>query len=98
MPWLLPTFGEATCAAKKIVFLACVPAKGEKALTLPHKLVRPEVDGGDLCKADGSELHAAIACSQTPQLPPSFHEASHTVKTFFCLAASLPRVKKLNPF
>ena len=32
-----------------------------------------------------------------PQLPPRFSEASHTAKTFFFLAASLLKVKELQP-
>ena len=40
----------------------------------------------------------AIVCSQMPQLPPHFSKASHAAKTFFFLAASLLKVKELQPF
>ena len=53
-----------------------------------------EMNGGDLCKADDGKL--ATARSQMPKLPPHFSEASHRVKTFFFLAASLLKVEELQ--
>ena len=38
------------------------------------------------------------AFSQMPQLPPHFNEACNAAKTFVFLAASLLKVKKLQPF
>ena len=54
-----------------------------------------ETDGGDLCEVDDGKLDTTR--SQTPQLPPRFSEASHATKTFFFLAASLLKVKELQP-
>ena len=54
-----------------------------------------EVDGGDFREADDSKL--ATARSRMSQLPPHFSEAFHAVKTFFFLAASLLKVKELQP-
>ena len=61
------------------------------------------VHEGDPCEADGSDLREAddgklaTASSLTPQLLLRFSEASHAAKTFFFFAASLLKVKKLQP-
>ena len=54
-----------------------------------------EEDNGDLCEADNGKL--ATAHSRIPQLPSHFNEAFHSAKMFFFLAASLLKVKKLQP-
>ena len=53
-------------------------------------------DKGDPCEADEDKL--ATAHSQMSQLPPHLSKTFHAVKTFFFLAASLPKVKKHQPF
>ena len=52
------------------------------------------LDGSDLCEANGGEL--GTACSLMQQLPCSFSITSLTAKIFF-LATSLLKVKKLKP-
>ena len=52
------------------------------------------MDSGDVCEAGDSEL--TTACSRAPQLPFSFSETFHSAKTFFFLAASYLKAKKLN--
>ena len=69
-----------------------------KAPALPGKLVlRPEASVSDLCEVDGSEV-AAAGFPRTPQLPPSSSKAFHAVNTFFFLAASQWKAKKLETF
>ena len=76
----------------------CVSAKGGKAPTFPRKLVsRTEADGGDLWEAESGEL-ATARFPRTPQLPLSFNETFQAAKTFFFLATSQLKAKKLKPF
>ena len=54
-----------------------------------------EANNGDLREADSDKL--ATARSQAPIVPLCFSEASHAAKMFVFLAASLLKVKKLQP-
>ena len=70
--------------------LYCIPMRFGRRRPFPC-----EADDGDLCETDDGKL--ATARSRTPQLPPHFSEASLAVITFFFLAASLLKVKELQP-
>ena len=54
VPQLSPHFSEAFHTAKTFVFLAASLLTVKRCQPFPSKLVHPEVDGSDLCKADSS--------------------------------------------
>ena len=89
MPQHPPHFSDALQAATCRTFVFLV----KFLLTVKSSAFQ---DGGDLCKADDSEL--ATPCSRVPQLSTSFSESFNSWLNFFFLAASQLKAKTLYAF